>query len=115
MKERQREGITRAKAEGAYSGGKRRIDRKCVLALKELGKGHSAIASELGMLKNAGISDPERRSQTPVTKCRLYVCWCWRIGHFSFIRTIHSFYACVETNPNIVEAISYNIHLCLAL
>jgi DNA invertase Pin-like site-specific DNA recombinase len=43
IKERQREGIGRAKAEGVYRGGKRRLDRDQAKAMH----GPSAIAKEL--------------------------------------------------------------------
>jgi hypothetical protein len=39
IKERQREGIERAKAERVYRGGKRRIDRKQLFAMASAGKG----------------------------------------------------------------------------
>lgn len=48
IKERQREGIERAKAEGRYVGGKQRIDRTAVLARKAAGESVAAIASGLG-------------------------------------------------------------------
>lgn len=48
IKERQREGIDRAKALGKYTGGKRRIDRNAVIELKRAGERPSAIARELG-------------------------------------------------------------------
>ena len=48
IKERQREGIERAKAEGIYQGGKRRIDREQVEALNASGHGATAIAKALG-------------------------------------------------------------------
>ena len=48
IKERQREGIERAKAEGRYVGGRRRIDRKAVLARREAGDSVGTIASALG-------------------------------------------------------------------
>ena len=48
IKERQREGIERAKAEGRYVGGKRRIDRASVLARKGTGESVAAIAADLG-------------------------------------------------------------------
>lgn len=47
IKERQREGIERAKANGIYKGGKRRIDRDAVLKLNSEGMKPSQIASEL--------------------------------------------------------------------
>lgn len=48
IKERQREGITKAKAAGVYRGGTRRIDRARIVALKEAGSTPTEIASELG-------------------------------------------------------------------
>ena len=47
IKERQREGIERAKAEGVYAGGKRRLDRERIKALHETGQGPAAIARAL--------------------------------------------------------------------
>jgi len=47
IKERQREGIERAKANRVYKGGKRRLDRQHVLRLHSEGLGASAIASAL--------------------------------------------------------------------
>ena len=44
IKERQREGIVRAKAEGAYSGGRRRLDRDRIRQLHAAGERPSAIA-----------------------------------------------------------------------
>lgn len=46
--ERQREGIEAAKAKGVYTGGKRRLDRDKVLAMKAAGDGPAAIAKALG-------------------------------------------------------------------
>jgi DNA invertase Pin-like site-specific DNA recombinase len=48
IKERQREGIERAKAEGVYVGGKRRLDRERVKELHEAGIGPAAIARTVG-------------------------------------------------------------------
>ncbi len=48
IKERQRDGIERAKAEGVYNGGKRRLDRSEVKALSTVGHGPAAIARALG-------------------------------------------------------------------
>jgi DNA invertase Pin-like site-specific DNA recombinase len=48
IKERQREGIVRAKAEGVYRGGKRRLDHERIKALRATGKGPAAIAREIG-------------------------------------------------------------------
>jgi DNA invertase Pin-like site-specific DNA recombinase len=48
IKERQREGIERAKAEGVYRGGTRRVDRAKVVELTAAGHGPAAIASAVG-------------------------------------------------------------------
>lgn len=48
IKERQREGIDRAKSAGAYSGGKRRIDRSEIHRLKKSGAGPAEIARMIG-------------------------------------------------------------------
>ncbi len=48
IKERQRDGIDQAKAEGVYRGGKRRLDRAEVTALSIAGHGPAAIARALG-------------------------------------------------------------------
>ena len=48
IKERQREGIERAKVAGRYKGGKRRINRDAVLARKSAGESVAAIAVALG-------------------------------------------------------------------
>ena len=48
IKERQKEGIERAKSAGAYRGGKRRLDRSKVIELKAAGHGPAAIAKTLG-------------------------------------------------------------------
>ncbi|KQT52405.1 MULTISPECIES: recombinase family protein [unclassified Aureimonas] len=48
IKERQREGIERARAEGSYRGGKRRLDRERVLSMHSAGEGPTAIANALG-------------------------------------------------------------------
>src|SRR3954447_20511496 len=47
IKERQREGIERAKADGIYQGGKRRLNRAKVKALHARGEGPAAIAKAL--------------------------------------------------------------------
>jgi len=46
-RERQLEGIAKAKGNGVYKGGKPRIDRQAVIRLKEDGKGPTEIAREL--------------------------------------------------------------------
>jgi len=48
IKERQREGIAKAKTEGRYQGGKRRFDREKVRALRAAGMGPSEIATKVG-------------------------------------------------------------------
>lgn len=48
IKERQREGIAKAKANGAYKGGKRRIDREKVVELHRQGSGPGEIAKLIG-------------------------------------------------------------------
>lgn len=48
IKERQREGIQQAKAMGRYTGGKRRLDRALILALRANGLGPSEIAKRVG-------------------------------------------------------------------
>ncbi|WP_417710461.1 recombinase family protein [Roseibium aggregatum] len=48
-RERQMEGIAKAKARGVYKGRKRSVDAKKVKSLKEAGMGAAAIARELGI------------------------------------------------------------------
>jgi DNA invertase Pin-like site-specific DNA recombinase len=48
VKERQRDGIEQAKAEGTYKGGKQRLDHGKVLALHSTGHGPAAITKALG-------------------------------------------------------------------
>ncbi len=48
IKERQREGIERAKGEGVYTGGKRRLDRKRIKSLHAAGNGPAVIARSVG-------------------------------------------------------------------
>lgn len=48
IKERQREGIERAKADGAYRGGKRRLDRTRIYTLHRSGASVTGIAKMLG-------------------------------------------------------------------
>ena len=48
LKERQREGIERAKAAGTYIGGKRRLDRERIRKLDAEGVGPAAIARSVG-------------------------------------------------------------------
>ena len=48
IKERQRDGIERAKDEGVYAGGKRRLDRERIGPLHAAGGGSAAIARAVG-------------------------------------------------------------------
>jgi DNA invertase Pin-like site-specific DNA recombinase len=48
IKERQRDGLEQAKAEGTYKGGKRRLNDTKVLAMYHEGKGPTAIAKATG-------------------------------------------------------------------
>ncbi|MBM2294367.1 recombinase family protein [Sulfitobacter pseudonitzschiae] len=48
IKDRQRDGIERAKLNGVYKGGQRRIDRDSVLALKQKGVTPTQIATQVG-------------------------------------------------------------------
>jgi DNA invertase Pin-like site-specific DNA recombinase len=48
IKERQREGIQQAKAQGRYQGGKRRLNRDLIRQLRSEGIGPSDIAKQLG-------------------------------------------------------------------
>jgi len=48
IKERQRDGIERAKDEGVYAGGKRRLDRDRIRLLNASGAGPAAIARAVG-------------------------------------------------------------------
>jgi DNA invertase Pin-like site-specific DNA recombinase len=63
-RERQLEGIAKAKAEGAYKGGKRRLDRETVRAMFVGGQGPAAIAKAQvgvgGEGADAGLSGARR-------------------------------------------------------
>ena len=48
IKDRQREGIRRAKSEGVYQGGKRRLDRTKIKSMAAAGNGPREIARTLG-------------------------------------------------------------------
>ncbi|RWP10015.1 MAG: recombinase family protein, partial [Mesorhizobium sp.] len=48
IKERQREGIEKAKTVGVYKGGKARIDHNRVVEMRDAQSGISDIANELG-------------------------------------------------------------------
>lgn len=48
IRERQREGIARAKADGIYKGGKRRLDREAIRSMHATGRAVTQIAKELG-------------------------------------------------------------------
>jgi DNA invertase Pin-like site-specific DNA recombinase len=60
IKERQREGIEKAKADGVYRGGKRRHDRKQLVAMANAGHGAAAIAKALGCFSDACVSRPRQ-------------------------------------------------------
>jgi len=49
IRKRQTDGIAKAKVRGAYRGGKRKIDRDRIAALKNKGLGDTAIAMEMGI------------------------------------------------------------------
>ena len=49
LRERQADGIAKAKRAGRYQGGVKRIDRTRVRAVNSKGSGPSAIASEMGI------------------------------------------------------------------
>jgi DNA invertase Pin-like site-specific DNA recombinase len=49
IRKRQTDGIAKAKVRGAYRGGKRKIDRDRIAALKGEGLGDTAIAKEMGI------------------------------------------------------------------
>jgi len=66
-RERQLEGIAKAKADGVYQGGKRRIDRDAVWQLQKAGKGPTEISSELGISRMHVyriLSEPRARAET---------------------------------------------------
>ncbi|KAA3502768.1 recombinase family protein [Rhizobium rhizogenes] len=48
IKERQREGIERAKAAKIYKGGKRRLDHAAIIAVSKAGQSPTSIAQEFG-------------------------------------------------------------------
>ena len=73
-RERQLEGIAKAKADGVYRGGKRRIDREAVWKLRKAGKGPTQISTALGFLgcrciaswpTHAMAAEPVVRRKTP--------------------------------------------------
>ena len=55
IRERQREGIARARAAGTYRGGTRRLDRDQIRALHDEGSGPAAIARAVGCSAHAGL------------------------------------------------------------
>src|SRR5215211_6361017 len=64
-RERQLEGIAKAKGEGVYRGGKRRIDRDAVWQLRKAGKGPTQIGQVLGISRMQVyriLSDPRARA-----------------------------------------------------
>lgn len=48
IRERQRDGIEKARSEGTYKGGKRRLDRAKILAMHNQGQGPAIIARAVG-------------------------------------------------------------------
>jgi DNA invertase Pin-like site-specific DNA recombinase len=67
-RERQMEGIAKAKAKGVYKGRKRTIDANEVKRLKDLGKGATEIANRLKIVRSSVYralellgDDPEKR------------------------------------------------------
>lgn len=68
IRERQREGIERAKAKNTYKGGRRRLDRTKALRLRASGTSVKAIAEDLGcsrmqiyrILREDDVSSPRR-------------------------------------------------------
>ena len=52
-RERQLEGIAKAKQEGKYRGRKKSIDREAIKKLQQEGKGPAAIAKELGVARSS--------------------------------------------------------------
>lgn len=65
-KERQMEGIAKAKAEGVYSGGKARIDVQAVRDLTAQGLGPSAVAKRLGCSRQSVYRLLDATMQEPV-------------------------------------------------
>lgn len=65
-KERQLEGIAKARAEGAYKGGKRRLDRKTVQAMHAAGHGPAAIAKVLGCSRMSVYRALGKRAYPPL-------------------------------------------------
>ena len=49
IRKRQADGIAKARQKGVYKGGKRRIDRERVTALRDEGLGPSAISERMGV------------------------------------------------------------------
>ena len=72
-RERQAEGIAKAKAAGVYTGGKPRIDRRQVVGLARDGKGPAAVARALGVsrmsiyriLRETGVLKAPKPQQKP--------------------------------------------------
>jgi DNA invertase Pin-like site-specific DNA recombinase len=77
IKERQRDGIERAKAAGVYAGGKARIDKALVLKLKRQGLG-PADSARSRVLANAGL--PHFGLRQRVTALRHKRTFGWRCG-----------------------------------
>jgi hypothetical protein len=61
---RQAASIAKAKAEGVYRGGKRRIDREAVFKLRDKGKGTNRDQPGARDLADACVPGSERRKRT---------------------------------------------------
>lgn len=66
IRERQRDGIEKAKSEGMYRGGKRRLDRQKILTLHKQGQGPAAIARTIGCSRMQVYRVLEDRKPKPV-------------------------------------------------
>jgi DNA invertase Pin-like site-specific DNA recombinase len=69
-RERQLEGIAMAKHQGAYKGGKARLDRERVKKFAEEGVGPAAIARELGMARSSVYRLLEEAGRSRATRGR---------------------------------------------
>jgi DNA invertase Pin-like site-specific DNA recombinase len=65
-RDRQAEGIARAKKAGVYTGGKQRIDRQKVLELAEVGNSPAAIARNLGISRMSVYRILREEATSPV-------------------------------------------------
>ena len=69
-RERQLEGIAKAKRQGVYKGGKARLDRQRVQELSSRGLGPAAIARELGMARSSVYRLLEEAGRSRATRGR---------------------------------------------